>query len=123
MQLDICFQLLFGGTIKYCFETVLFIYLLSFDLFRIGESKLAKSYVVHRNLCLDNSELPQCEAILNRNELPNNYNCNPDAKINPNRDRYNQDRCQMNDLIWNYIASCKLDVRPDEKDFYQRYYV
>ena len=70
------------GTIKDHFRThLLLTFLLSFDLFWIGEIS-ASSVTIHQNLCSEQPKLTQCQAILNFDRLPTNYNCNPDQQNN-----------------------------------------
>lgn len=113
MRKHVYFHIYFDdGTIKDHFRThLLLTFLLSFDLFWIGEIS-ASSVTIHQNLCSEQPKLTQCQAILNFDRLPTNYNCNPDQ----------QNNCQLNDLVSNDIASCRLDIRPEEKGFNQRYF-
>lgn len=68
--------------------------------------------VIYKDLCSEQPKLTQCQALLNFDKLPTNYNCNP---------YQDQNKCKLNDLVDDKIASCRLDVRRGEEDFYQRY--
>ena len=106
MRADVCLQRDHFGT------KLMLVFLLSFDLFRIGGVSALSSVIVHQDLCSEQPKLTQCQAILNFDRLPTNYNCNPDQ----------QKSCQLNDLVSNDIASCRLDVVLEEKDFQQRFF-